>query len=156
MHHWAITNDPTKCPVQALGRRVIHIRMHSTSTSGNELLCKCCKPTRADYSATTGSQTAGHNATHVVITKRPKSVVHCPKISMAFQSRSGIQTHGIQNYRDHSQLIALTMRRDETKSERKSRRNFIGNDFGVLCPAVSDHVVTLKSGPEGSHPKHHS
>ena len=45
------------------------------------------KPTRADYSATTGSQTARHNATHLLDTKRPKNILHSKKISVAFQSR---------------------------------------------------------------------
>ena len=44
------------------------------------------KPTRVDYSATTGSQTARHNATHALDTKRPKSILHSKKISVAFQS----------------------------------------------------------------------
>ena len=46
-----------------------------------------CKPTRADYSATTGSQTARHNATHLLNTKQPKSILHSKKHSVAFQSR---------------------------------------------------------------------
>ena len=78
------------------------------------------KPTRADYSATPGSQTARHNATHLLNTKRPKSILHSKKISVAFQSRGWLQTDGIQNARDHSRLIALTVRRDfkETRSKR--------------------------------------
>ena len=37
VHHWAVTNDPGKCPVQALGHRIVHIRQNSTSS--NALLC---------------------------------------------------------------------------------------------------------------------
>jgi len=37
VHHWALTNEPNKCPVRALGRRVAHIRRHATN--GNALLC---------------------------------------------------------------------------------------------------------------------
>ena len=37
VHHWAVTSDPGKCHVRALGRRIVHIQQHSTS--GNALLC---------------------------------------------------------------------------------------------------------------------
>ena len=49
------------------------------------------KPTRADYSATTGSLTAGHNATHVQITKRLKSILHSPPKKSHFRSPCYIQ-----------------------------------------------------------------
>ena len=37
VHHWAVTSNPGKCPVQALGCRIVHIQQHSTSN--NALLC---------------------------------------------------------------------------------------------------------------------
>mmetsp|Transcript_17934 Transcript_17934/g.39096 ORF Transcript_17934/g.39096 Transcript_17934/m.39096 type:complete len:98 (-) Transcript_17934:162-455(-) len=44
------------------------------------------KPTCADYSATTGSQTTGHYVGHVWNTKQQKSILHSQKNSAALQS----------------------------------------------------------------------
>jgi hypothetical protein len=38
-------------------------------------------------------------------------------------------THGIQFYRDHSRLIALTMRTDKKKQRKKILPKLIGNDL---------------------------
>jgi len=73
------------------------------------------KPTRADYSVTTGSQTAGHNPTHVYIPKWPKSFLHSKNKSIALLVALLYSTHGIQLYQDHSRLIALTMRTNKKK-----------------------------------------
>ena len=86
------------------------------------------KPTRADYSATTGSQTAGHNPTHVY-PKTPKKYPPLQTKKIALSVALLYSTHGIQFYWDHSLLIALTIRTDKKKQRKKILQTFIGNDF---------------------------